>query len=288
MIRISLFLSALVMAALALCPSAARAAESYDGCTGFINSVPATLSTPGVWCMNKNLALATTTGNAILINANNVVVDCNDYKLDGMAAGAATAAYGIVGTNRINATVRNCNVLGFQQGIRLAGTGGGHVIEDNRIDSSTWVGILVSGDGSVARRNQVINVGGSTTKLTAFGISTTGSIDLVDNTIAGVTATTGTESSAYGIYTASDAGGSVNGNRVRDVLPAGTRAAYGIYNGGAVRMTLRNNDVAGESVAGSVGIRCGGTGNRVRNSTVIGFATALAGCGDGGNNDVSN
>ena len=136
-------------------------------------------------------------------------------------------------------------------------------------------------------RNHVINVGGSTTKLTAYGISTTGLVDVVDNTVAGITATTGTESNAYGIYTTSDAGGSVNGNRVRDVLPAGTRAPFGIYNVGNVRMTLRNNDVAGDASAGSVGIRCGGTGNRVRNSTVSGFATSLSGCGDGGGNDLS-
>ena len=287
MIRISLFLSAVLLAALALCPSPARAAESYDGCTGFITTVPATIYTPGVWCMNKNLAMAATSGNAIFIYTNNVVVDCNDYKLDGMAAGAATAAYGIVAVNRLNATVRNCNVLGFQQGIRLVGTGGGHVVEDNRIDSSTWTGILLGGDGSVARRNQVINVGGSTTKLTAYGISTIGLVDIVDNTVAGVTATTGTESNAYGIYTTSNAGGSVNGNRVRDVLRAGSKVSFGIYNLGAVRMTLRNNDVSGDTSPGSIGIRCGGTGNRVRNSTVSGFATGLSGCGDGNGNDVS-
>jgi hypothetical protein len=287
MIRISLFLSAVVLAACALCSSAARAAESYDGCTGFITTVPATISTPGVWCMNKNLAMAATTGNAILINTNNVVVDCNDYKLDGMAAGAATAAYGIVGVNRLNATIRNCNVLGFQQGIRLAGTGGGHVVEDNRVDSSTWTGILIGGDGSVVRRNQIINVGGSTTKLTAYGISTTGSVDVIDNGIAGVTATTGTESNAYGIYTANDVGGSVSGNRVRNVYHAGSRVSYGIYTVGNVRMILRNNDLAGDMSAGGTGIRCGGIGNRVRNSTVSGYAIGLSGCGDAVGNDVS-
>jgi parallel beta-helix repeat protein len=289
MLRTSLFLSAAIaLATLAVPAAPAHAAESYDACTGFITAVGQTISTPGVWCMNKNLATAGTAGSAITVNANNVVIDCNDYKLDGMSGGVATTAYGISGSNRINVTVRNCSVLGFQQGIRLAGTGGGHVVEDNRVDSSTYVGILMSGDGSTVRRNQLINIGGSTIKPTAYGISTTGVHDVIDNTVSGVIATIGTESNAYGIYTTGNAGGSVNGNRVRNVLHSGgTRAAYGIYSTPAARMTLRNNDLSSDTSLGTVGIRCGSTGNRVRNSTVSGFATGLSGCGDAGGNDVN-
>jgi hypothetical protein len=288
MLRHCLSLIVLAAASLALPAAPARAAESYDACTGFIDAVPATISAPGVWCLNKNLAMATTTGTAITVNASNVVLDCNDYKLDGAAAGAATAAYGINANNRMNVTVRNCNVLGFQIGVRLAGTGGGHVVEDNRIDGSTYVGILLAGDGSVVRRNQVINVGGSTTKLVAYGISATGVTDVIDNTIAGVTATANSEASAYGIYTAQDIGGAVSGHRIRDVVRAGVKAAYGIYTTGAPRMTLRNNDLSGDYSSGSIGIRCGGAGNRVRNSTVAGFVTPLSLCGDAGGNDLTN
>jgi parallel beta-helix repeat protein len=288
MLRQTLLLSAIALAGLSLPAAPAHAAESYDACTGFVTTAPFAISTPGVWCLNKNLAMGAASGSAIIINASNVVLDCNDYKVDGIAAGAATAAYGITASNRMNVTVRNCNVLGFQQGIRLAGTGGGHVVEDNRVDASTYVGILTSGDGNTLRRNQVINIGGSTTKLVAYGISATGVTDVLDNTVAGVTATAGTESNAFGIFTSNDAGGSVNGNRIRDVVRAGTKAAYGIYNVGAVRMVLRNNDVAGDGSSSSVGIRCGGTGNRVRNSTISGFATALSGCGDATGNDTSN
>jgi hypothetical protein len=42
--------AALVLAAAGLSASpAARGAESYDNCTGFIDSVPATITTQGVW-----------------------------------------------------------------------------------------------------------------------------------------------------------------------------------------------------------------------------------------------
>jgi parallel beta-helix repeat protein len=282
-----LLLVFLALASLAAFPGSARAAESYDSCTGFITSLPKTITQPGVWCMTADLATADPNARAILVSAHNVVVDCNDHKLDGMGAGAATAALGISATNRLNVTVRHCNVLGFQQGIRLAGTGGGHVVEDNRVDSSTYAGIVVNGDGSVVRRNQVINIGGSTAMPTPFGLVATGVVDLVDNTVTGVTAT-GPSTSAYGIYATSGNGASISGNRVRDVLRTGTKPAYGIFIDGAPRMVLRGNEVLGDSGAGNTGLRCGSTGDRARNNTVTGFATALQGCGDGGGNDLGN
>jgi parallel beta-helix repeat protein len=249
--------------------------------------VPKTITQPGVWCMNADLALADPSGRAITIAANNVVIDCNDYKLDGMGSGAATASIGINASNRLNATVRHCNVLGFQQGIRLSGTGGGHVVEDNRVDSSTYSGITLHGDGSVARRNRVINIGGSTTALVPFGVITQGVVDVIDNTVAGVTAG-GSGASAYGIYANGGNGASINGNRVRDVLRTGTKYAYAIFIDGAARMVARGNELGGDQSAGSVGLRCGGTGDRARNNTVTGFATAILGCGDAGGNDPAN
>ncbi len=70
----------------------AHAAESYDNCTGFIDSVPATITTQGTWCLRKNLATNITTGNAITIATNNVTIDCNDFKIGGLAAGSASRA----------------------------------------------------------------------------------------------------------------------------------------------------------------------------------------------------
>ena len=31
------------------------AAESYDGCTGFIDEIPATITIQGVWCLRQDL-----------------------------------------------------------------------------------------------------------------------------------------------------------------------------------------------------------------------------------------
>ena len=107
---------ALFAAMLLLPPPPLRAAESYDNCTGFIDSVPATIATQGVWRLRAHLGTAITTGAAINIAANNVTIDCNDFKLGGLAATDASAAMGISASGRQNATVRRCQLRGFFQG----------------------------------------------------------------------------------------------------------------------------------------------------------------------------
>ena len=78
----------LAAAAAMLPPASALAAESYDNCTGFIDSLPATVSTQGTWCLRANLSTAMASGDAIAVAANNVTLDCNDFKIGGLAAGA--------------------------------------------------------------------------------------------------------------------------------------------------------------------------------------------------------
>ena len=136
----------LVLAGLLSAPGAALAAQSYDACEGrFIDSLPATITTQGVWCFRKDLSTAITSGGAITIATNNVTIDCNDFKLGGLAAGAATAARGIQASDKLNATIRNCNVRGFYAGVYIDGTAraktAGHVIENNRFASNTHYGI---------------------------------------------------------------------------------------------------------------------------------------------------
>src|SRR5690606_9034000 len=80
-------LAVLLLAGLLAIPSPARAAESYDSCAGYIDSLPATISQQGVWCLRKNLSTNISTGHAITIAANNVTIDCNDFKIGGLAAG---------------------------------------------------------------------------------------------------------------------------------------------------------------------------------------------------------
>ena len=201
-------------------PRAVQAAESYDNCTGFITSVPAVISTQGTWCLKQDLSTSMSSGNAITIATNNVTIDCNDFKLGGLAAGLGTTAFGVQATDRQNATVRHCNIRGFLYGISLeSATTGGHLIEDNRFDGNTFSAIHVEGDGSTVRRNRVFDTGGSLASSNARGVFVYYNVDVLDNTVAGVTATVGGGSYAMGIQ--SSAGTSSSEGDCRPRTPAG-------------------------------------------------------------------
>jgi hypothetical protein len=72
-----------------------------------ITSLPYTISTQGIYCLKGNLATNMTSGNAIEIGTNNVVIDLNGYKIGGLAAGSGTSTYGIYANGRKNITIRN-------------------------------------------------------------------------------------------------------------------------------------------------------------------------------------
>ena len=278
----------LVLAALAtLAPRTAHAAESYDNCTGFITSVPAVISTQGTWCLKQDLATAISNGNAITINTNNVTLDCNDFKLGGLAAGAGTTAYGVSAGSRLNVTIRHCNIRGFLVGVSFSGAGSaGHTVEDNRFDNNTYVGIFLGGDSSVIRRNRIFDTGGSTQAADATGIDAIGSIDVVDNTISGVIARAGGSGSAYGIGVGSNVGGRIIGNGVRGLLKDGTGATFGIYNVSDDHLTVRDNDLVGDASAGSNGIKCDDSASSARDNTIGQFAGSIFVCSNDGGNVV--
>jgi len=280
----------LLFAALLAAPRAAHAGQSYGNCTGFVTSVPATISTQGTWCLKADLATAITSGAAITIATNNVTLDCNDFKIGGLAAGVGTQAYGVYATNRFNATVRRCNIRGFYVGVNFSASSasgsGGHLIENNRFDGNTYQSINVRGDGSMVRNNRAFDTGGSTVTGSAAGIYTINDVDVLDNAVDGVVATSSSNGSAYGIESDSNINNSVNGNRVRGVIGDGTGVAYAIYNNSSARMALRENDVLGNAAAGSIGLRCVDANASAKDNTINGFATAISLCSDDGGNAV--
>ncbi len=123
-----------------------------------ITSVPRTITAAGVYCLKQDLNTAITSGNAITINANNVTIDFNEFRLGDLAAGPTTAAVGVFASNRKNITIRNATIRGFRIGIQIAEVdSSGHVIEDNLVDGSTFTGISTSGNGIIVRRNRIVN-----------------------------------------------------------------------------------------------------------------------------------
>jgi len=156
--------AALALAGLVGLAGTAGADETgVEYCNFTITTLPAVIATQGHWCFSKNLSTAITTGNAVTINVDFVVLDLNNFKLGGGSAGLATQAVGVYARNHRNITVRNGNIRGFQFGIRLVGTAAGNIlVENNSVDGNTYYGIEVDGDSSIVRNNSVTNTGGST------------------------------------------------------------------------------------------------------------------------------
>ena len=191
-----ILVSALLLAAATASP--ARAAQSYDSCTGFIDSLPTTIGMQGVWCLRADLSTAISDGIAIQVDANNITIDCNGFRLGGLGGGPASTVYGI-SSLRMNTVVRNCNIRGFYAGIGIS-SAGGSLIEGNRLDGNLVLGISVNGSGSIIRNNQVFDTGGHTNDTnSAFGIIASTGTDVVANTVFDVAAL-GENASSYGIY----------------------------------------------------------------------------------------
>jgi parallel beta-helix repeat protein len=281
-----IFASGVMLAAFAFglaAPRIGHAAESYDNCTGFITSVPASISTPGTWCMKTDLT-ASNLSTAIFIAANNVTIDCNGFK---MVAGTGSAsATGILSWSHVNVAVRHCDIRGFQFGVSLTDTGtgsSGHTIEDNRFDSNTGVGISVEGDGSVVRRNWVFNTGYSSYPPTA--ISTKGTVDILDNTVS-IVAVGNSSSPAVGIFSNATTGGSVSGNRVRGLIGGGILpVTYGIMVDG--QASLRNNVVTGDGSGNGEGIGCADSKGRAKDNLINGYGAGIMVCSNDGGNVIA-
>jgi hypothetical protein len=236
-------------ALLAVYASPALAAESYDNCTGYIESLPASISTQGTWCLRKDLATGMASGNAIEVKANNVVIDCNDFKIGGLAAGASTLATGIAsGAGRQNIIVRNCTVRGFQFGTWLLGDN--HVVEHSRFDVNTVVGIRTDGDGNEIRDNVVTSTGGRPAFGVAMAVIAQGTGGRVlDNRIHGVSAELdGSNQLSAGLYVED---GVARGNSISGLLPTGTPHGIRLYHSVA-----RDNIVMQAGPSTGYGIIC--------------------------------
>lgn len=266
----------IVLLALPVC---AQAAESYDNCSGYIESLPTYISTQGNWCLRKDLNTAITSGAAIAVHANNVTIDCNDFKVGGLAGGAGTMAIGILSPDKQNTTVRNCNVRGFRIGI-VTDAGSGHLIEDNRLNGNTEAGISVWSPNSTIRSNFVFDTGGGTaTANHAKGISASGGVDVIGNTVSGVLSNDlQPDNEARGIESSVNESGSIVGNRVRGIVPSGAGQAFGIIDFTDGTSVIRDNIVQGMGQQNSTGIFCNTGKSLSRDNVVAGFWAPVDRC----------
>ncbi|MGH9658323.1 MAG: hypothetical protein ACRD96_07245 [Bryobacteraceae bacterium] len=168
-------LAAALLVVLALVLSVASARAETVNCTA-ITTLPAVITEPGSYCFTGDLEASITSGLAINIRTDNVVLDLNGFRLSGLAAGLGTQAIGIIAVNLQNITIRNGTISGFLTGIWLIAAGGvsrGYVVENIRAAQNTHIGIDVGGLGTIVRNNQVVATGGTTffgTNADVFGI----------------------------------------------------------------------------------------------------------------------
>ena len=278
----------LLLAAVLAMGSPAHAAQGQDGCAGFIDSLPATITTQGVWCLRKHVSTAQTSGAAILVGANNVTIDCNDFKLGGLAAGEGSSALGIQASSQANLTVRNCNIRGFQRGIDVSG-GSGHLVEDNRFDNNLLAGIqLVSVGNSLVRGNRVFDTGGWVGNAHLYGIRCSvegaSSCDVLDNAIDGIFSVEGSVYSLRGILVGG-VGSRVAGNSVRGLLPGSADVAWGVISSDGPTFVDGNEITLPTGAAGAYGFSCAQAGAALRGNTTwnTSAAPSVACADDGGN-----
>ena len=206
--------AAVLVATLALIPCAS--ADETTLCNAYITALPYTISTQGHYCFDRNLATGITSGAAITINTDFVVLDLNNFKLGGGSAGPATTTAAIYAANRSNITVRNGNIRGFAYGILIEGTNNlsakNITVENNVLDGNLVSGITVFGTTYSIRNNQVNNTGGSTST-TAFNCIVNGPITTGISDLGPIFA--GTPSCNSG-----DSSGEIVGNTVMNAFPA--------------------------------------------------------------------
>ena len=164
----------LLLAATALLLPAAASAETFN-CTE-ITSLPTTISASGHYCLHQNFVQAFSPQVAIDIEADDVVLDCNDHTIRETAP--ASNAEGVyVYRDRSRVTVRHCVIDGFYFGINfIANTLGarGNVIQDNTIVRARETGITVWGSGNLIENNRITEVQGNLVGSNATGIKVAG------------------------------------------------------------------------------------------------------------------
>lgn len=267
--------SGILLALAALSAPAARA-ETL-ACTA-ITSLPATITTSGVYCLQQDLG-SSATGNLITVAASNVTIDCNDHKIGGLSAGTEVINTAIHGGVVNNVTVRNCTIRGFFTGIEL--NGAGNVVEGNRIEAARSTGIHIQGWHSTVRDNRIYDTGFYAADTYHYGISADGPNFIVDNTIDAVVAPDESDDSVTGIRLSDGTGGAVIGNRVRGLIASGSGVAYGILTPFSDGLSVRDNTVV--ATGGLQGIDCD-DGGIASGNHVAGFFYPIDDCVDGGNN----
>jgi glucose/arabinose dehydrogenase len=219
-----------------------------------IVTLPYTITGQGRYCFVRNLSTNQTTGAAITIDSDFVVLDLKGFKLGGGGAGLGTQATGVLALERRNVTVRNGNIRGFHRAVFLddqtvdASASQGHVVEGLRLDENTFAALEIHGTGNIIRGNQVVTTGGTT--------SSGPNVDI------------------YGVRSRGP-GMRVLGNDVSDTVGVGTGSGIAIDLLATAAVVERNRLANDAAPTASFGIRVAGTDIQVVNNRMSLFGSGV-------------
>ena len=217
-----------------------------------IESVPYSISQPGVYCLAKSVSYITTSNSstwAITIAADNVTLDLNSHSITGRLAGGvpdpapATMESGVYihGGSR-DVTVKNGTITGMAGGISISTSFDGTpqtgvIIEDMHITDMNGYGISAYPWGCnhcVIRNNDISRV------FTGITVTRGDGLQVTNNTITGVSAVTNTVT--YGITVSNATNVQIEDNHIVGGPVDGNNA--GISATSSTNVLMANNHVS--------------------------------------------
>jgi hypothetical protein len=269
-----------VAAMFASAPAPATA-QSQDACSHFVEELPVTITEPGIYCLQEDTLYSQLTA-PVTIQSPDVTLDCRGHHIDGSPLPNDAGVYGIYADqNSDGLIVRNCFLRGFLFGVASYSPA---LIEDNVFRGPGAEAIYIEGDGTIVRRNRIVNYGNSKSGFKfAWGIVTFGDVDIVDNDIDGLIATPGGGQSVIGIV-ANDGYETtqtyvIRGNRIRGLQPDVGQPAYAISAGTTGQLVIRDNVIFGSDLTSSIGIYCwGAPDSHVAGNDLYDFPMSTYGC----------
>lgn len=210
-----------------------------------ITSVPVNLTESGFYCLTQNLRIESTPGAAISVNADNVSIDLNGYRLEGPITDLGQSK-GIYAVKRRNLTIRNGAISGFQYAIWLNDNAPyadskNHIVEHLSLENNLTTAIWVIGTNSIVRHNRISRTGTPTSSYT-YGILARGhGARIVGNDLSDLMVTPG--ATTHAIHLLAGSSSTVSDNQVSGVGASGE--SVGIYIENSSTTLVRNNTLSG-------------------------------------------
>lgn len=262
-------------------PAAAQAA-----CTE-LSSLPATISTPGDYCLAGDYLTTSATERSIVISSSDVTLDCQGHTLRSKATannGTSSAIY-LNGQN--NVVIQNCRVVGgYTSGIQAYQSNSVPdknyyvTIQNNYVAGPYLYGIVAYGSALELSNNRVYDVGGQNNAY-AMGIRLGGYTNgfrfhvVKDNLVAG---TNSPYNNAFGIYSDNSQASLIIHNAITG-FSSGNSAyrGYGIHLAAGTENSIKDNHILGGGTTG-IGIKTPASSGNVCYDNQIMSATRTSGC----------